>query len=506
MNRGITIAESAQTPSAGLFTLSNSKRRAANKRSTVKFPPWVWAVTLFAMGWGAFTPNPLLTPVAILVLVVCVKMLWRRGEPPILAFACAMQWLQAAIAIFYTDYYGISLQQAFGGPEFEQATLLSLIAVFSLGLGIRIALFRAGPSVFNRLRSDSLKVNVGGAFVLYITGFLVAAVAGVVAWQIQGLSQQIYALGTVKWFAVFILAYCTLERGQSYVFLGIAVLLELVTGVTGYFAGFKNVFFILIVVALASPFALRGKRLAIAIVAAVTLFFLGVVWTAIKTDYRAFLNQGSDQQVVAVSTEESLGKLGGLLSNFTWDGFSDGLDAMVLRLSYVNYFALTLINVPDHVPYEHGTLWLGALKHTVTPRLFFPEKAETNDSERMMLYTGVHTASDEQGTSIGIGYVAESYVDFGSRFMFVPIFLLGVFYGLIYRLFVLRSRHALLGSAITASILVFGAFTIETSNIKVVGGNVTVLVVMTVFFKLFARPVWSFLTSSATRVETGRDR
>jgi hypothetical protein len=485
----------AQAP-LGYMSSSRKSQLAASEKLAVKFPPWVWVVSLSAVCWGAFTANPLLTPIAILVLVVCAKMVWRRGEPPILVFACAMQWLQASSAIFYTDYYGISLQQAFGGPQFEQASLLSLIAVFSLGLGMRVALIRAGPSIFNRLRSDSLKVSIGNAFVLYAVGFFVAAVASAVAWHVQGLSQQIYALGTVKWFAIFILAYCSLEQGRSYVILAIAVLLELATGITGYFAGFKNVFFVLIVVALASPFALRGKRLALAIAAAVTLLFLGVVWSAIKTDYRAFLNQGSDQQVVAVSTEESVGKLGDLLADFSWDNFSNGLDAMILRVSYVNYFALTLINVPDHVPYEHGALWLGALKHTVTPRLFFPEKAETNDSERMMLYTGVQTASSEQGTSIGIGYVAESYVDFGSRFMFVPIFLLGVFYGFIYRAFVIQSRYALLGSAIAAAILIFGAYAIETSNIKIVGGNVTVLIVMTVFLKLFGRPLWGFLTTS----------
>src|SRR5437763_3280459 len=98
----------------------------------------------------------------------------------------------------------------------------------------------------------------------------------------------------------------------------------------------------------------------------------------------------------------------------------------------------------------------------------------------MMLYTGVQTASSEQGTSIGIGYVAESYVDFGPQFMFLPIFLMGVFYGLIYRAFVTQSRYALLGTATASAILIFGAYAIETSNIKFVGGNVTVLVVMTI--------------------------
>jgi hypothetical protein len=487
--------EFAELKASGLPISRHVPLGLEDQKSAIKLPRWLWAATLFAGCWGAFTPNPLLTPLAILILVICVKMLWRYGEPPILVFACAMQWLQAAAVIFYTNFYGVSLQQSFGGPELERATLLSLIAIVVLSLGIRLALIRSGPSVFNGLRSESLKINIGKAFTMYLLSFVIASIAGIVAWQFKGLSQQIYALVTVKWAAVFILAYCGFEQ-RSHLFVAVALLLELVTGVTGYFAGFKNVFFVLIVAALASPFGLRGKRLAIALSAAVCLFFLGVVWTAIKQDYRTYLNQGSDQQIVAVSTEESVGKLGDLLADFTWDNFITGLDGMIVRVSYVNYFALTLMNVPDHVPYERGALWFGALKHTVTPRLFFPQKAETNDSERMMLYTGVQTASSEQGTSMGIGYVAESYVDFGSQFMFVPIFLLGIFYGLIYRVFVIQSEHALLGSAIAASILIFGAYTIETSNIKIVGGNATVLIVLTVFFKLFGRPIWSFLTAS----------
>ena len=54
------------------------------------------------------------------------------------------------------------------------------------------------------------------------------------------------------------------------------------------------------------------------------------------------------------------------------------------------------------------------------------------------MYTGSRVAGTEEGTSIGIGYMAESYIDFGPIYMFVPILLLGVFYGLIYRYFIAR--------------------------------------------------------------------
>ena len=109
-------------------------------------------------------------------------------------------------------------------------------------------------------------------------------------------------------------------------------------------------------------------------------------------------------------------------------------------MSYVQYFALTMVNVPTSMPYEHGALWAGAIRHIVTPRIFFPNKAVLDDSERASLYTGMAVAGAEQGTSIGIGYMAESYVDFGPIGMFLPILFLGIFYGLMYRYFVIVSR------------------------------------------------------------------
>jgi hypothetical protein len=131
------------------------------------------------------------------------------------------------------------------------------------------------------------------------------------------------------------------------------------------------------------------------------------------------------------------------------------------------------------MPFEEGLLWGEALEHIVTPRLFFPDKRVIDDSERTRLYTGIDVAGIEQGTSIGLGYVAESYIDFGPTFMFFPILLLGMFFGGIYRFFMTRSKERLLGSALGASILIFQAYTIETSNIKIVGGTVTQLLVLT---------------------------
>ena len=110
----------------------------------------------------------------------------------------------------------------------------------------------------------------------------------------------------------------------------------------------------------------------------------------------------------------------------------------------------------------------------------------------------MNVAGSEQDTSIGIGYVGESYIDFGPIGMFIPIFLLGVLYGVINRFFITGTRHKLLGSALAVSVLVFNAYKIETSNIKLLGGVITALLDAILFYKFLGGPVMAYLQRSTT--------
>jgi hypothetical protein len=482
---------------AQLRTVVYSKRES-NLRGlrTSDFPRWIWVVGGILAFWGWFSANPLLTPAAILVVVAAVKLVWRAGEPAVLSFAVVMQWLQAAAIIFYTNFYGISVGDAAGGPEFETATWLSLLAVLILAIGMRLALVRCAESQHCTLVAEALKISIPRAFIAYIACAVVASISQGLTNTFSSIAQLLYALVYLKWAALFVLAYAVLEQRRGYAFVLVAILLEVLLGLVSYFSNFKSVFFILVVLISASPLALRGRRLVATAAVGTLLFLMGVAWTAIKADYREFVNQGSGEQAVVVSTEESISEFGHLIQNVSWNSLANGLDSLVLRLGYTNYFALTLMNVPSNVPYENGALWLGAIKHVFVPRLLFPDKAPIDDSERTTLYTGRQVAGVEQGTSIGIGYVAESYVDFGSVGMFVPIFLLGLFFGLVYRALVLHSRAKLICTGIATSILIFNAYAIETSNVKIFGGTVTACLVAGSIYLVFGKALRDSLERS----------
>jgi hypothetical protein len=244
---------------------------------------------------------------------------------------------------------------------------------------------------------------------------------------------------------------------------------------------------------MSSPMALGGRRLAASIVCFVTLFVLGVVWTAVKMDYRTFLADESMGADDAIPIERKFEKLTDLVESVTWENLSDGMDALVLRVSYVNYFALAVDNVPSHIPYANGELWGGAVLHVLTPRFLFPDKATLDDSERTRTYTGMQVAGSEQGSSIGIGYVGESYIDFGPFGMVIPIFLLGLMYGVINKFFVTKTRYKLLGASIGVGLFVFSAFSIEISNIKLIGGVVAATLVAIVIYKMTGATIINFL-------------
>src|SRR3954464_5874227 len=124
-------------------THSERPATAAFYPAPVRFHKATWIALILIIGLGSLTANPVLTPFAIAVLIAVVRLLWRKGEPPVLVFAGAMQWLQAAAAVFYTDFHGLSVEQAGGSPQFETATWLSIGAILVLAVGMRLALLRS---------------------------------------------------------------------------------------------------------------------------------------------------------------------------------------------------------------------------------------------------------------------------------------------------------------------------------------------------------------------------
>ena len=118
-----------------------------------------------------------------------------------------------------------------------------------------------------------------------------------------------------------------------------------------------------------------------------------------------------------------------------------------------------------------------ALRHIVTPRILFPDKGlVASDSEMVRKYSGVFVASTEEGTSIAFGYAAESYVDFGLPWMFVPSILFGIVMGLAYRAVFRVIHHRELAVGLACVVFWLALYLFERSWLKTLGLSGTLFI------------------------------
>lgn len=436
---------------------------------------------------SVLTENPLLTVVTLLSLAVLAKLTWFRGEPPILFFVVGFQWFQVSAAVFHANLQGRVIGNYPDSPEMVQAFWLSLAGLFVLAIGMRLMVGRWSSSMSaSRISIETQHYSIRKIWWLYLVLFLLANVSAGYLWSILPLRSISLALLSLRWVAYFALVYLAMVAGKGFrqPVLLVATVMEIVIGFAGFFSGFKQAMFVFTLALLASKVRLKNKDLIPVCAIVVLTLFLGVVWTAIKGDYRAFLSQGTGQQVILVPLTDRLGKAADLTLELDAADFTNAAERMLSRSAYIEMFARVLDYVPRVRNHEGGDLWMTAVKHILMPRILFPGKsALPSDSELTMQYTGMTMASGAQGTSISMGYMAESYIDFGAFFMFIPVFMLGLLWGWVYRYFVTRTLILFVGYGF-ATIVLMGASQFEIHTVKLLGGVLTSFIVLA-FIKHF---------------------
>ncbi|MDQ3206477.1 MAG: hypothetical protein M3Q40_08260 [Pseudomonadota bacterium] len=441
----------------------------------------VFLPAIAATALALASANPLLTVGALALLAVVVRLLWRPGEPPALLYAMGYHWMQASILLLYADMDGRVLDSLGYGPMVETATWLTFAGILVVALGMRLGAGRNHGQLAQRsVVAIASQLSIRRLFVASLGAIVLTVVASRLAYVVSGLVQPILALALLRWVVVFLFTYVVLARHSGYLLLAVVFGVEILIGFLGFFSDFKTVLIVMLLAALTSPSALRGIRLRAAGGLVLLILVLGIVWTGVKSDYRAFLNQGTGQQVVLVPVGERVAKLGQLITSMTPASFGDSVVTLVERVTYVYYFGQALETVPRDLAHEQGLLWREAVQGAVVPRLLNPAKRIIDDSERTSYYTGNRVAGADQGTSISLGYMAESYIDFGPVGMMFPLFVWGLFVGLLYRSLIRATRYPLLGFACAAVLVALRVSELEQSNLKMVGA--TLLAFLVLFF------------------------
>ncbi|GMT41183.1 MAG: hypothetical protein IEMM0001_1918 [bacterium] len=449
-----------------------------NNTSLKKFTfVWLLAGLFFAIS----SENTLLTLAAFGLVPLFFKLHWSPRQFPILLFILGMQWLQVTMKIFHANVMGEPVENLFVSSSITQAIWYSMAGLLVLALGMRAGAGVRSHTVhtFNRMYEFSLRQLWFAYLVSMIAGVLLKATI----FAIPQLTQILLPLLNIRWVFFLLLLISVLLKRKGYQMVFIAVAFEVIIGFTGYFSQFKTVFYYLLV----GYFAIRpkiGKReIILGSLMLSLVLLLSLFWTSVKVEYRVFLNQGTGQQTVDRTVGERFSWLGNAIVDDSQSSIGDSAENLASRVAYTDFFGYTIMWVPSRVDYQYGAVWGAAIRHILQPRLLFPDKPSLpSDSEQTMQYTGQFLASGEQGTSISIGYMGESYIDFGFPGMLIPIFLVGLLYGLIYRYFILRETGNGVASALVV-VCLMGVIQLEMQSVKLLGSIVMTFIVYALLLK-----------------------
>jgi hypothetical protein len=475
-------------------------RLVRNASGYIRIPILVWGIVfLIALLIAVASQDPLLTFACISVAPLLAALSWRDGEPPVAFAALVAQWLQISIGTIRATASGVSINALFQTAGADYANWLSLAGLIILALGIRLANFNRRPMDIGTLHAELRSFRYSRVVAAYCIAQGTNILSQGIIWIVPGLTQALLAASNLRWLFYFLLTVTTLVQKRGYRYLAAATLFEVIFGLSSYFSDFKTVFFVFAVSYLMIQRRIN-LRMSMGIAVMVgTLVYMAIIWSAIKTDYRSYQNQGTGAQVSMVGTFDKLEHLFQLAGNVDNKRFSQGFDLLTQRIEYTRFFGYVTENVPAFLPYDDGAIWGGAVYHILTPRLLFPDKADlVGDIQNTMHYTGLTFAGGGQDTEIPLGYMAESYIDFGPVGMFVPIFLFGLLIGFEYRYFATR-RYSLVFAYGFLPVVFGTVIAYEETAIKILGGNLIVVIVSLLAYKFAVPVVQPWLTGNRRR-------
>jgi hypothetical protein len=337
----------------------------------------------------------------------------------------------------YCNFLGIPLNGLFKGTYFpaelmEYTDYLSITGVYFYTFGIFMAVRRLKIVVSDKVWDmyDPRKI-----FQTYIVVSIIINASQLAIWAFPNLVQYFFFFFYIKW-GFFLVTFISIFKRAPHlkIFLFAVIGIEFVLGLSSFFASnFLNILlFSLIGYAAVSKKITYIKAAAFVVMGAV-LVHIAILWTASKTTYRSYLNQGQISQTVTVSKEDARKKLLELIVKVDAKTYNDAIQIMINRIGYIQYFASAIRFVPARVPYEDGKLYLAAIEHYLVPRFVNPDKEILDDSKHTNKYTGLGVSGRNRATSFSLGSFADAYIDFGPVFMFIPIFLFGYLIGSFFR-------------------------------------------------------------------------
>lgn len=436
----------------------------------------------------AFIQHGILMVAGYVVLIIIIALTWKQYLPNVFTFIMVFHWAQVITYILFVNsaWHG---DLNFLTSSSVRAYLAALTGIIVMSLVFNKVAFRNINISVSQFEEAIDRINPKKVLYLYLVLYVLSNVLSRLAFGFASLTQVFLNIALLKWAGFVLLGLLSYRKKEYRIFFAMAFILDFVSGFFSYFSSFKEVFFYTAIVAMTYITAINLSVSLKGIAVVFVLFFIAVVWTVVKGDYRSFLNEGSKQQVVIVSQNEAFNKLSNLLSIVNEETFIAGIGQFFYRLQYVYHLSKAMDHVPAEEPFQRGAVWRETIRFTTVPRIIDPDKGVYDASVKASRFTGIQYLGQASGVSFSLGYFADCYVDFGIPGMFAALAVLAFIWSKIFKFFLLKSTgNIVINYAIVAAFFVQFCF-FEMDGTFMFGRMFTTFVVffilkLTVFPKL----------------------
>ena len=428
-----------------------------------------WAIAAALAAVAGFLVDDWIAAAAVGVLWAAWTFVSDDYGLPIIGFALTFQWVQVTCGMWYHAATGRPVRTMLLS-DYRPMVAIGLGCVFALacGLHVGVALIRRSQRGVVRPALTGIPIGSVGLVAAYGAALALQGVVSQFAYEMPEFTQAILTFRFIHLGLLFLILRRLARPKPRWQWIAALMTFEIVLGITGFFAGYREPI-VMAIIALFEVFNWRRIQQWVGLVAiGAALGALSLFWMSVRADYR----RDFDNEDFANSESARFNRMGELSSSWLNDRHDvwDDMDKLVDRMWVVYYPALAVARVPSLLPHTDGAILTGALEHILSPRVFFPTKAElANDSDMVRKYSGLFVAGTEQNTSIAFGYAGESYLDFGLPWMFIPVFLYGMLAGLAYQILSTRIHHEELRSGLLAVIFWLSLYLFERSWVKTLG-------------------------------------
>jgi hypothetical protein len=449
---------------------------------------------IVAMLFIYFLAHSLLLFFSFALLFIMYKLFWRTNEPKVIFLGLLLFWFSIIVKVFYADIVGVSYESLSISPLILESTFISLISLLVFSIGLHLTSRSIEKSIYISY-SDNFNYKTNKVIILYIAATLISLILNGVLFVFPAFSQLFNAFFLFKLGLLFLLIHNVYSDKKKVWIVVLIIAFELLLSLVSFFSSFKDILITVAIVFSFYPIKFRLSQLIRNAIFIVFTIFVMLIWQTIKSEYREYLNKGSRTQTIQVSSSEAIGKVWELVQEanpFSRD--NDIIYQSIDRLSYIEFFSQAMVRVPSEIPYENGKLWINNITHILTPRFFYNDKKAIDDSEMVNTYCMRQVATMKEGTSFSLGFIAESYIDFGPYFMFIPIFFIGCLLGLAYRLVISKSLNFIWGFSFVTPLWI-NIYCTGTPGTKILGWIVVYLILFYILNRFVIKKVDLYLKS-----------